>query len=372
MKRSYLIAAGIAIAVAAWILSGQVGSRQSVETSSPPAKAATEVLPQVRVRTLTAETHANELVLFGRTEAERTVNLRTETAGQVEALAARKGERVAAGDVIVRLAMDDRDSRLSEAEARVEQFTIAYEAAVKLSEREFRSRVNVAETKAGLEAAKAALARIRLDIRNTQIRAPFAGVISALPVEVGDFVEVGAGVASVIDLDPILVVAEVGERHVSQIAPGAPAKARLPSGEPLDGTVRFVSRTGDPATRTFRVEVAVPNPGGDIAEGMTTELRLPLGATRAHRVSPSVLTLSDDGVIGVKTIDAGGVVEFRPVTMIADTPAGMWLAGLPETVTLITVGQEFVLAGQRVRPVPEAAVSAASPRPSAPGPQAAD
>lgn len=364
MKRSYVIAGLMTLAAAGWIVSGQVGERPKAPRATPVV-AAEQPVPRVRVRTLRAEERANELVLFGHTEAERKVDLRAETAGRVEALAATKGRPVADGDVVVRLAMDDRKARLAEADALVNQYRIAYEAARQLSEKAFRSRVKLAEAKAQLEMALAKRADIRLDIQRTAIRAPFAGIVDMLPVEVGDYAAVGTVVGTVVDLDPVLVVAEVGEREVGRIAVGAPATARLSTGRELAGKVRYVAKTGQPATRTFRVEVAVANPDGRIGEALTAELHLPLGRVLAHRVSPAVLTLSDEGVVGVKTVGAGDRVEFFPVTMVADGPDGIWLGGLPETVQVITVGQEFVRVGQRVQPVPEDAPS----RPT--GPQAA-
>jgi multidrug efflux system membrane fusion protein len=355
MKRSYLLAALMTVAATGWILSGQVGGKSPAPEAEPATAPGERPVPQVRVRMLRAEERPNELRLFGRTEAERAVALRTEIQGRVAVLVAEKGKPVKKGDVILRLAMDDRKARLAEAEAVVAQYKIAYEAAEQLSEKKFRSRVKLAEAKAELETARAKLANIRLDIRRVTILAPFAGVVDDLPVEVGDYAAIGTVVANLIDLDPILVVGEVGERDVARIPVGAPARVRLTAGEEVAGTVRYVSKTGHQTTRTFRVEVAVDNPGGAIAEGLTTELRLPLGRVLAHRVSPAVLTLSDEGVVGVKAVDAGNRVRFHPVTMIADTPEGIWLAGLPAEVTLITVGQEFVRAGQRVDPVPETA-----------------
>lgn len=355
MKRSYIIATGIAIAVTGWILSGQVGGRQSPDTE-PAAAAEPEVQPpQVRVRRLVAQERIGELVLFGRTEADRMVKVKAETAAPVAKLTVEKGERVAKGDVIARLSMDDRGARLAEAEATVEQYRIAHVAALKLSKKAFRSRVSLAQAKAELEAAKAALARIRLDIQHTVIRAPFGGIVDDLPVEVGDYVKVADTIATLIDLDPIIVVGEVGERDVARIKIGARAGVQLVTGERLAGAVRYVSKMGSTATRTFRVEVAIDNPAGAVAEGVTAELRLPTERVRAHRLSPSVLTLSDEGVVGVKTVDADRMVVFHPVHMIADTPEGIWLGGLPDEVTVIIVGQEYVRAGQRVRPVPEEA-----------------
>lgn len=366
MKRSYLIAAGLAALVAGWIASGQINGAASddieaLETAalSPGAETETEAaeVPQVRVRTLTSRSHAGELVLFGRTEADRMVDLKAETSARVLTLAVEKGDTVAEGQVLVTLAMDDRKARLAEARARVEQARIAYDAALKLSKKAFRSKVKLAEERAALQTARAALKAIQLDIERTTIRAPFAGVVDDLPLEIGDYVAVGTAVARIVDLDPIVVTVEIAERNVAQVTTGTVAKGTLVSGLPVEGTVRYVSKIGSDATRTFRAEIAVPNSDGAIAEGLTTEVRLPTGAQNAHLVSPSILTLNDAGMVGVKAVDAEDRVVFHEVKLVADTPDGVWLSGLPETVRLIIVGQEFVRAGQTVAPVPEDATS---------------
>jgi membrane fusion protein, multidrug efflux system len=352
MKRSYLIATSVAVIVGGWILSGQIGQTRGTEGIGPEA-VADEVLPSVRVRTLIAEDHQNEVFLFGRTEAERIVEVMAETSGRVVARLVKKGDWVNKGDVLVRIAIDDRNARLAQAEAIVGQYRIAYDAAQKLSKKQFRSAVTLAQNNAELESAKAALEAIKLDIQRCTIRAPFSGVVDELPAEIGYVVNSGSSVAQIVDLDPILVVGEVAERNVSEIKLGALAVVRLISGEEVGGTVRYVSKVGTDATRTFRVEVEVDNADGKIAEGLTTELRLPLGMAKAHRLSPAVLTLSKEGVIGVKAVNRDNVVEFFPASLVADTPDGVWLGNLPDELNLITVGQEFVREGQRVIPVTE-------------------
>ena len=72
---------------------------------------------------------------------------------------------------------------------------------------------------------------------------------------------------------------------------------------------------------------------------------------KAHRISPSVLSLNDVGQIGVKIVNAQNRVQFVPVTILSDTSDYMWILGLPDNVRLITVGQDFVSHGQTVRPV---------------------
>ncbi|HJO75794.1 MAG TPA: efflux RND transporter periplasmic adaptor subunit [Rhodospirillales bacterium] len=355
MKRSHLTALAIASVVILWLASGMVGGNAASEDAKPPAPSAKTALIEVRAQNMTARDKASELILFGRTEAIRTVVLRAQTAGRVTAIRIDKGNMAATGDVIVRLAADDRPDRLKEAEAAVDHARLAYEAAKKLSKKAFRSKVQLAENKASLESARARRAAIRTEIRQTKIRAPFGGVVNDVGLELGDYLKVGDNAATIVDLDPMLVVAEISERNIGHLSVGGPARILVSGLGNFEGTIRFISRTATPATRTFRIEVSVANPGGAIGEGMTTELRLGLETVRAHLLSPAVLTLSDEGVVGVKTLNPEDVVEFHPVRIIADTPGGMWVDGLAEKIRTVTVGQEFVKVGQKVKPIPDKA-----------------
>ena len=128
---------------------------------------------------------------------------------------------------------------------------------------------------------------------------------------------------------------------------------RFVNGEHHKGIIKYLSKVGVSKTRTFRIEVAIPNTGDKISEGLTTELHIPTAQVRAHLISPAVLTLSKDGVLGVKSVKDDKTVAFHSVKIISDTADGVWVSGLPEEVTLITVGQEYVRAGQYVRSVSE-------------------
>lgn len=358
IKGSFIAATFIMVAATGWIYSGNVGESR---TTGPAAAQGTtaraeEPIATVRVRAMTAVEHVSDLVIAGRTESVRQVDVKSETTGRVVAVSVVKGQRVKKGDVIARIAMDDRQARLAEAAALVDQRSIAFDAAQKLNEKNFRSAVTLAQNKADLEAAKAALERIQLDIERCTIRAPFAGVVDSLPAEQGFYATAGSVVAHIMDIDPMLVVAQISERNISGVKVGDLAVVSLVTGAEIGGTVHFVSRSANAATRTFRVEVEVDNADAAIDEGMTATLRLSLGRVMAHRMSPALLTLSDDGVLGVKAVDAEGIVRFYPAKLVSDTRDGVWLGELPKQLNVITVGQEFVRAGQAVKAVPESEI----------------
>tara|TARA_B100000676_G_scaffold282691_1_gene308708 strand:- start:643 stop:1773 length:1131 start_codon:yes stop_codon:yes gene_type:complete len=365
MKASHIMAIVLAIVAATWVLSGQLGDdgpavANTVDTGTmtePSVSAAEDDRKpaQVRVATSTAEAFVLELQLTGRTEANREVALRVQTSGRIEAIEVEEGDIVEEGQIIARIALDDRPQRLSRAEALVEQFRIAFEASSELAESGWRAETANAEAFADLRNAHAELAAIRLDIERTEIRAPFTGILESLGIEVGDVVIDGFGendaVGQIFDMDPIVVVAQVSERELGYLSIGDLGRARLITGDEVEGVLRFIGQVAEPETRTFRIELEIPDPDYRVPGGMTTDIVLPLETIPSHYISPSALSLADDGTLGVKTVDADNKVVFMPVTILADQSDGLWVAGLPFEITLITVGHDYVIDGETVEPV---------------------
>ncbi|MCW8843560.1 MAG: efflux RND transporter periplasmic adaptor subunit, partial [Rhodobacteraceae bacterium] len=266
----------------------------------------------------------------------------------------------------------ETEARLEEARARLDEAMINFTAATKLAEGGFASETRVASaqaavrsaqagvaaaqsglqsTQAGIESAEASVAAASREIENLTITAPFGGLLESDTAELGSLLQPGSLCATVIRLDPIRVVGFVPETEVGRIELGAPGGARLTTGQEVSGTVSFLSRSADPETRTFRVEIHVPNPDLTIRDGQTAEIVIGAAGTKAHLVPQSALTLNDDGRLGVRTVDENGIVDFFAVELVRDTKEGVWLAGLPETVNVITIGQEFVVRGVKVEPV---------------------
>jgi multidrug efflux system membrane fusion protein len=121
--------------------------------------------------------------------------------------------------------------------------------------------------------------------------------------------------------------------------------ARLVDGREVAGEVTFVSRRADPVTRTFRVELEVDNADLSIRDGQTAEIAISSEGAPAHLLPQSALTLNDDGQLGVRTVDGNSQALFMPVKLLRDTREGVWLTGLPETVDVILLGQEYVTDG---------------------------
>lgn len=351
--RSWLMSAGIAVLVAAWLLSGQLGGEPSEAPVTDLSPVARTTQSSVRVRTQSAEEIMRTIVVNGKTAPARIVDLAVETDGRIEFVGVQRGASVRRGEVIVRLDERDRRARLAQAEATVKQRQVEYEGRKELMTESYVSEAQLQEAIAQLQAAKTELTRARLDLDYMSIRAPFDGALQARHVEEGDFVSRGDPIARFVDNRTIIVSANVSEFDAGYVITGQTAQARLATGETVHGKIRYVAPVADEATRTFEVELEIDNSDGQLRAGGTAELRIPAEHVLAHRVSPSLLTLDDAGNVGLKIINDNGEVEFVVADVALSTNEGIWVVGLPETTTIITVGHGFVAPGSMVNAVPE-------------------
>jgi multidrug efflux system membrane fusion protein len=331
------------------------------------------------------------VILRGETQAARSVTVRAETSGQIINDPLRKGHVVTAGDILCQIDPGVRSSaladararlasaqaripetaaRVAEANARLDEARINFNAANKLSETGFASETRVASAQAGVRSAEAAVATATSGLEATKsaiqsaeaavesaqkeldrvtITAPFGGLLETDTAELGSLMQPGAACATIVQLDPIKVVGFVPETALSRVTIGAPARAKLTGGRMVQGLVTFISRSADPVTRTFRIEIDVANTDQSISDGQTAEIVIAAEGDNAHLLPQSSLTLNDAGTLGVRIVVAN-TARFVPVTLVRDTIDGVWVTGLPAQADVIVIGQEYVRHGVRVAP----------------------
>lgn len=406
-------------AVRAFVSSPEDASQPAPELEAAPVEDRTGLVRVVTVNSV-ARVLDQAVQVRGQTEADREVELRAETTGQVISDPLRKGSFVEAGQLICELDPGVRQSLLAEAEARLAESEarlpeaeakvpeaqarvteaearvteaqsrlaeaeINANAAAQLSTSGFASTTRVAATEAAVRGAEAALVSAQAGLRAAEsglesvaagieaaragrqsaqamvdgaqreisrlrITAPFSGLLESDSAELGSLLQDGTLCATIIQLNPMMLVGFVPETQISLVKLGADATGRLASGEQVSGNVVFISRAADEVTRTFRVEIEVPNEDLLLRDGQTAEIGIQAEGITGHLLPPSALTLNDSGDLGVRTVGEGNVVEFFPVDLVRDTPTGMWLSGLPDEAQIIIVGQEFVKDGVEVDP----------------------
>ena len=299
IKQTHKTAAICGAFIAIWMISGSLVEEENFKKNS----SSLDTLSSVTIINSKATDQSQILKSSGFTEADKFVQVRAEISGRVISSPAKQGDFVEEGDLICQLYIAGRE---------------AY----------------------------------------PKIVAPFSGYLESLKVDEGDFLNTGAVCASLIDPDPMLLVADIAEKDIAQIQLGSEASAKLISGRLITGEVTFIASSADKNTRTFRVEISVDNTDRTIRDGVSAEIYIKGKEEPAHKISPAILSLNDQGKLGIRTVTSDNKVEFKEIKILEDTSNGMWVAGLGEEARIITLGQEYVFQGQIVNvkesPAPEA------------------
>ena len=358
MRATYIWAIAMAILIMAWLLSG-------VLTAEPPeinpsieeqqlnnASVRSDLVPtQVRVTRMNAVEKVRFETIRGKTQNKRTVAVRSEIDGKIVARNVEKGDTVIAGQVLCELAMEDRQSSLTEAKEAVTQAQLEYKGAQKLKARGYNSENAIASARAKLASTLTVLDRRELSIAKTQVKAPFAGSVEDVHMELGEYVMTGAPCATIVDLNPMLIVGRVSEKSILDIQTGIIAGGILTDGREVQGPITFLGQQSNAQTRTYSVEIEIDNSDLSLRSGITTEILIPVERVLAQKISPALFSLDDSRGYGIRLIDSDNIVTFYTVNIVAEDEDGVWVTGLPNVSDVITVGQELVVPGERVDPV---------------------
>ncbi len=378
IKSSHVVAAVITIVLAGWMLSGSMVVSGIGDPQEPPGKtvladnsgadntghddvkapAPAIATPShesrpfaVRTRRVSARERRQTLTVRGRTEAVSRVSVRAETAGLHVARNFKKGDRIAAGDVLCTLDKGARAASLKQAESQLAKQRSDLEAARALQAKGYGTDAQVRALKAAVDGATAARDLAKLELERTVIAAPVTGTIVDPIAEQGDMLGIGGVCATIVTIDPILFVGQIAERDIASLKTGMPVRVTPLGGSEVTGTLTYVAPSAETRTRTFRVEATIANRQRTIRDGATAHAVVPLRSSRSHLLPQSALLLSDDGRIGVK-IALGDRVKFVPLNVDSDGRDGVWVSGLPDTADVIVVGQHYVVDGQAITAVP--------------------
>jgi multidrug efflux system membrane fusion protein len=355
LKFHKVAAVAVLVATAAWVATGEFTSVGSAATE----EAATPTKPEAKpapVRTVAVIDpprlqHARAIKVSGYTDANQRASLAARAAGIIADLPVKLGTRVKAGDLIMRLDAEGKQAAVETAKQLLSQREAETAAVQKLAQSGSVAKLQLDNALSALAAARSQLEAAQADLARNEVLAPFDGVVDKVAVELGSSIQVGSPVATVLNLNPILAIGEVSERDLSHVSTGHEADVRLVNGLEVKGTVRYVSHDATAATRTYRVEVAVPNDDGRIPAGMTAEITLRAEPVEATVLPRSVITLSAGGDLGIRAVDADNKVVFYPIDIVDDSPNGLVLGGIPADVKIIVAGQELITEGDTVKPV---------------------
>lgn len=392
MLRQYSAFALIALISAAGCTHAAADRESKADSVSPLA---------VTVANAVSRPLGNVVVVSGTLTAEADADVAAEVAGRIVGTPVERGSHVAAGGPLVEIAGTEAEAQAAEAQANAAQiearlgiaggsafdvervpevanaraaFELAsteFERAQSLQQRQLISRAsfdqsaaqktaaerqydtarnNAAQQYQQLLAAKARIVVAQKAVADTVVRAPFAGVVGERFVSVGDYVNRGTRVASVMRTDPLRVQLTIAEKDVAAIAVGRNVTFAVDSypGESFNGQIRYISPAVMADTRALTVEAIVPNPSGRLKPGFFATARIDSGAATPRIVVPSTALRIVNDAARVFVLDGDRVKERVVTTGQTIDSVTEILSGLAENERVVTSGVNQLVDGVRV------------------------
>ncbi len=405
MKKSVIIAFIIFLAVTGWFLSGTISignehqNDQSYnDSSNDNNNDISNSILKVESKIVYSEEIKESIILQGQTIHNRTIDIKSETTGNIINKNYKRGKIVTSDEILVEISMEDRqellnsytqelkrnkkeilinekkrDNSIYKIKEQIKLYEIEYQSAKQLIDKGLSSKsklslasFNLANAKSNLNDIelnyqsqvanletqlaniKSKIKNIKIDIDNTKISSSFSGIINNSYVEIGDYVRPGNVLFSVVDLNPIKIQGYLSESDINKVKVGTKAIVSNSNSITKTGEISFISPTAETSTRTFEITIEANNDDLLFKSGITSSITIKGSSMKAHKIPPSILTLLDDGTVGVKALNNDNIVIFYPTTTVKDTIDGMWVSGLPDEVALILSGQEYVNIGDKI------------------------
>ena len=252
-------------------------------------------------------TEINKTVSISSTsEAYRKIEVKSEVTSKIEKILKKKGSFVYKGQIVIKLEEFDSYKKLFENDL--------------ISKNEFNK---------------------------IALMAPFNGIILDGHKIEGELVTPGSSVYEIIDLSKIKIVGYLNENEIKGINIKNKVEVSILD-KIIEGTIDYISPIADYSTKTFEISVIFDNLDLSIRDGLSAELKIYKEKIKVHQISPSVLSLGDDGDIGIKVLNQNNEVIFKEIVIIEDTSDYMLISGLEDKENIITIGQQYVSSGDKV------------------------
>lgn len=409
MKKSIIFAFLILLLTVGWLASGKIGNvkanddtESDISNLSSKNEPSPDIIKKNNIKVATnifiSEQIDQSILIQGQTIYNKKVDVKSQTTGNIINLNFKRGDKVSKNSNLLNISIENREEILTSVQKDIDRlkkeiiineknrnnllsknseliklYEIEYLSAKQLIDKGLSSKsklslasfnlansrsdqveinlnfeTNLASLESQISSYNSELKKINLDIKNTNILAPFNGIITEKFIEISDYVTPGNILLTIVSLDPIKVQGYLSEFDINKVKSNTKTIIENSNGVRKEGKITFISPSAETSTRTFEITIEADNSDLAYKSGITTSIIIEGSKLEAHKIPPSILTLQDDGIVGVKALSKENIVIFYPIVKVKDTVNGMWVSGLPNKVNLITSGQEYVTIGQLI------------------------
>jgi membrane fusion protein, multidrug efflux system len=301
----------------------------------------------VKYENLKAENKYFTVNTYGITKADKFITIKSDISGRVIKIHKNKGQKINKGEVIITLADRNYYQILETHENDLLKKKNKLAKLLRNNINKSNSIFIGAEKEIQIAADKLEKAKLYSNLQ--YIRSPIDGYIENIDPEEGDTVDKGNILVQIIQSNPILVETYIPEKFIHQVKINDKAKISLQNYPDIDGYVKFVAKKADPITRSFKCDIMINNPDIILPFGTTANIKIETFKVNAFKIKTSYLTISDDGNIGIKTLNADNIVKFDKVEILEESADNIWVYGINKNnIKIISLGHGYVSDGEKV------------------------
>jgi RND family efflux transporter MFP subunit len=345
-------------------------SKAAPDSSLKKGKGINKLEYPVQVAPLEIRQVSYNVMAPGSIEAFQQVQITARVAGAVDKVGFVEGQEVKQGDLLVAIEPDRFQVAVGQAKAALDRATATEKAAeAELARRQQavaqhpglvageeveQYQTNVATGKADIASAQQAVHVAELNLRDSFVRAPFAGIIQSRTVVGGQYLQPGAILATLIQRDPLLLRFGVSEQDAPRLSKGMIANMSLrESAHGYSAKILLVAEAADPTTRLVPVTAEVDDTAHKywLRPGAFCEVSVPVGNARPAIVVPSLSVQPTATGNIVYTVDDKNISHRREVKLGMYTPEGgvEVTQGLAAGELLVVEGFEALSEGAPVK-----------------------
>ena len=295
------------------------------QANSALANTVRDQRPTVTVISSQPLTNAANLVLPGTTQGIQEAAIYARTNGYVKSWKVDIGETVQQGQLLAEIETPEVDQQLAQTKANYEIAKLTAERWAGLVAKQVVSKQEYDQNEKAYEAAKANYEQLQKLQGFQKIVAPFAGIITARNIDNGDLVSAGtsgqpAPLFRLAQTDVVRIYVDVPQTHSRLITPGQSAvvSVREIPNRTFDAKIVRTARAIDPASRTLRTELQIPNAGGELFPGMYAEVKFTLPQDPHTLIIPGNAVMIRAEGPKVLVVDANNMIQSRAVKLGRD------------------------------------------------------
>ena len=249
----------------------------------------------VETKVVKPEEFKHYITVFGEVEADEYARISPEMSGQIQTINVREGQRVEKGVLLLSLNTDATQSGINEAKTGLELAKTTYDKQKSLWDQGIGSEIQYLQAKTQKEAAEARLNMLEAQLRMSQIRAPFKGIVDKIYLKEGDIAGPMVPVIEFVNLSKLTIKADVSEIYIGSIHAGDKVEISFASLPDLKLTTAIVrtSEVINQSSRTFQVELNISNPGEKIRPNMVSSIQINDFTSKDAFVVPSIVIKRD-------------------------------------------------------------------------------